>query len=303
MAMNMRWCARAVTCANVVWYTSLCMRTVHEKNHVWGVSMHLPSVTVDRHRLQTKPTVTKKSLNIFLWAHFQFHSDVSHHEVLEEGCHLLYCPGEMDSATCSPDSRWRRFLRASSSKMGSKSQRPIFARLVQGEIPVSSVSFKFLCWEMIRTVFFCKFVHLFALLFRPSDCELWFTSNWISEKSIVNTCKMSALRVNSFAASLPRIPGNMVLFLFFGFAVSSTMTTPFLDSVVRDRVHPILVLCNFLLDSLSSKKCPQVQYTMPWFQKRRQWEHCTFGKVSHNSNNYTLPISRIIAFELSLSGL
>ena len=46
---------------------------------------------------------------------------------------------------------------------------------------------------------------------------------------------MFTLRVNFLAAPLPRIPGNMVLFLFFGFAVSSTMATPFLDHVVRDR--------------------------------------------------------------------
>ena len=59
--------------------------------------------------------------------------------------------------------------------------------------------------------------------------------NWISEKSIVNTCKMSTLRVNFLAASPPRIPGCVVLFLFFGFAVSSTMTAPFLDHTVRDR--------------------------------------------------------------------
>ena len=56
----------------------------------------------------------------------------------------------------------------------------------------------------------------------------------VSEKTIVNTFVMFILRVNSFAASLPRIPGYMVLFLFFGFAVSSTMATPFLDHVVRD---------------------------------------------------------------------
>ena len=30
-------------------------------------------------------------------------------------------------------------------------------------------------------------------------------------------------------------PKTVVLFLFFGFAVSSTMTAPFLDHVVRDR--------------------------------------------------------------------
>ena len=46
---------------------------------------------------------------------------------------------------------------------------------------------------------------------------------------------MFTLRVNFLEASLPSIPGNMVLFLFFGFAMSSTMTAPFLDHVVRDR--------------------------------------------------------------------
>ena len=130
---------------------------------------------------------------------------------------------------------WTIFDRDSSSKIGSKFHGPIFAWHVQDEIPLSSVSSLFLWSEMICMVFFCKFVHLFALLFCPSDCELWFTITWISEKSIVNICKMSTLRVNFLAASLPRIPGYMVLFLFFGFAVSSTMTTPFLDHVVRDR--------------------------------------------------------------------
>ena len=51
----------------------------------------------------------------------------------------------------------------------------------------------------------------------------------------MNTFEMFILRVNSSAASLPRIPSCMVLFLFFSFAVSSTMATTFLDHVVRDR--------------------------------------------------------------------
>ena len=59
---------------------------------------------------------------------------------------------------------------------------------------------------------------------------------------------MFTLRVNSFAASLPRFEGYMVLFLFFSFAVSSTMATPFLDHVVRDREHPVLVyeICGWI---------------------------------------------------------
>ena len=35
----------------------------------------------------------------------------------------------------------------------------------------------------------------------------------------MNTCKMSTLRVNFLAASLPRIPGYMVFSLYFGLEV------------------------------------------------------------------------------------
>ena len=77
---------------------------------------------------------------------------------------------------------------------------------------------------MVRVILFCQFVHLYALLL-----------DLVSEKTIVNTFEMFTLRVNSFVASLPRIPGNAVLFLFFSFTVSSTMATEFLDHVVRDR--------------------------------------------------------------------
>ena len=50
------------------------------------------------------------------------------------------------------------------------------------------------------------------------------TANWISEKSIVNTCKMFTLKVDFLSTSLPRIPSQMVLFLYFGLAMSSTMS-------------------------------------------------------------------------------
>ena len=50
----------------------------------------------------------------------------------------------------------------------------------------------------------------------------------------MNSFVMFILRVNSFAASLPRVEGYTVLFLFFSFAVSSTMATPFLDHALRD---------------------------------------------------------------------
>ena len=63
-------------------------------------------------------------------------------------------------------------------------------------------------------VFFCKFVHLFALLFCPSECELWFAIDLVSEKAIVNTCNMSTLRINFLAASF-RLYGTLSVLRFF----------------------------------------------------------------------------------------
>ena len=80
----------------------------------------------------------------------------------------------------------------------------------------------------------CKFVNFFALLLGPANFELRFTIDLVFEKTTVNTFVMYTLRVNFLAASLQRIPGFLVLFLFFGCPMSSTMTAPFLHHVVRD---------------------------------------------------------------------
>ena len=97
-----------------------------EKWRVKCICLHTPSVTVDRYRLWTAPIVTKSWLNFFLWAHFQFHSDLSHHDVLEEGCHLLHCSGEMGFSTCSPDSCWRRFLKETAPRKSGRSLIGLF---------------------------------------------------------------------------------------------------------------------------------------------------------------------------------
>ena len=88
---------------------------------------------------------------------------------------------------------------------------------------------------MVRVILLCQLVHLCALSLGPANFEFRFTIDLVSENTIVNTFVQFILRVNSFAASLPRVEGYVVLFLFFSFAVSSTMATPFLDHVVRDR--------------------------------------------------------------------
>ena len=55
----------------------------------------------------------------------------------------------------------------------------------------------------------------------------------------------------------------------------------FLDHVVRDRER---IQSQFVKLSsgfaFNTQNCPQMQYTIPWLQERRQWEYCTFGKVS-----------------------
>ena len=191
----------------------------------------------------------------------------------------------------------------SSSKIGSKFYRPIFVWFLQGETPLSLESSLFLWSETICMVLFCKFVQLFALLFCPSDCELWFTTNWISEESIVSTCKISTMRVNFLAASLPRIPGYTVLFSFFGFAMSSTMTASFLYHVVRDRecVQSLFFKLSSGFAVNQELFANAVHNSLIPIKKTERTLY--FWKVSHNSNNSTLPDSRIIAFELLLNGL
>ena len=146
-----------------------------------------------------------------------------------------------------------------SSKVCSTSHRRILARFVQCEIPLSLMSLKFLFGYTVRVILLCQLVHLEALLLGPANFELRFTIDLVSKITIVNSFPMFFLAVDFFAASVPRVAGDMVLFLCFSFAVPSTMESPLLDHVVRVVRAPSLSLLNFLLDSLSTKKCPQVQ--------------------------------------------
>ena len=178
--------------------------------------------------------------------------------MLEEGCHVLYYSGEIGSSTFSADSWCSRFLIDSSSKIGSKFQRPILAWLIQGEIPLSFVSSLLLWSETICMVFFGKLVQLHALLFCPSDCELWFTMIWISEESIVNTCEMSTLRVQvscSISSTHSRLYGTLSVLRFL--PCRAPRLRPFFITKFRTESASSLGLCNFLLDSLSTKNCPQ----------------------------------------------
>ena len=101
--------------------------------------------------------------------------------------------------------------------------------------------------------------------------ELRITIYLVSKKTIVNSFVMFFLAVNSFATSLPRVEGDMVLFLCFSFTVPSTMGSPLLGHVVRER------------ESIQS---PVVKF---FFWIRFQPRGVRKCNVSRNSNNSTLP--------------
>ena len=103
-------------------------------------------------------------------------------------------------------------------------------------------------------------------------------------------------------ASPLRIVGHEMLLLYLNFAVPNTMKLHFFwwrsAGLRASNRH----WWKFWLDSLSTKRCPQVQWTFPWFNNEGIMSLALFGIVSRNSNNSTLRISRIIAFDSSLNG-
>ena len=110
---------------------SVCALCRRKKGRVKCSCQHLPSVSVDRHQLLKKPTVTKreKDLGHFILFKKNYHElhqllDVSqfHQESLEEECHLRYCCGDIGSAISSPDSRWRRFLSETAAQKSDRSR-------------------------------------------------------------------------------------------------------------------------------------------------------------------------------------
>ena len=139
------------------------------ENDVWGVSVYTPVGYSGLLSTVNETNCNKKVTKQFLWAPpIPFR---------------LVPPWSAWGRMPSPFLLWKSgfcnlfawlavetvFERDSSSKIGSKSQRLIFAWLVQGEKPVSLVSFTFLCGEMIRMVFLLQVRPSLALLFCPHD--------------------------------------------------------------------------------------------------------------------------------------
>ena len=130
----------------------------------------------------------------------------------------------------------------------------------------------------------------------PANFELRITIYWVSLEAIVNSIKIL------FDTSPPRIVGQEMLFLCLNLAVPSTTRWPLSDDVVRDwesiQSPLVKILAGFDFNQEMSTSAIDDSY-----KELTHSEHCTFGIVSHNSNNSTLPMSRIIAFDSSLNGL
>ena len=157
--------------------------------------------------------------------------------------------------------------------------------------PISLISLKGCA---VRVVFLCQFIHCDALLLNPANFELRITIYWISLEKIVNSSKIL------FDTSLPRVVDHKMLFLCVRFAVPSTMGSPLLSDVVRDGDCIQSPLTKIFTGFAFNKEMSTSAIDHSLIPTRRHSEHCTFGIVSHNSNNFKLPISRIIAFESSL---
>ena len=209
MTMDMVWCARTrswATWCDTHSVCALCKRKMTCEVFILTLPVdynNSPS-TVKRNQLQQKKM--KWPLNNFIMS------------------------STNSNQTCPTKNRLRKSVISCiavellvRSKIWSKSHKRVLAWLIRCEI---SLSF---------CILLCQFVHLFALLLGPANCESRIATDLHSEKKIVNTFVKFTLRVNSLAASLPRVPVYMILFLFFSFAVSSTMATPCLDHVVRYR--------------------------------------------------------------------
>ena len=206
---------------------------VHEKITVWGCSVHTPSVTVDRNQLQNETNCNKKERieqnKCELTSNSIRMSTTTRNLKLKANVAILYVgqlercpccirlcwPGWMGSSIGSPDLWCKRFFTMTAALYSDRSFiDPFFPTFVQSKIPLSLVSSLVLWSEFVCMVFFRKFVPLFALLFWPSDCEFWVTINWISEKSIVNTCKMITLGVRlSYSISSTHSKPNGILFV------------------------------------------------------------------------------------------
>ena len=113
--------------------------------------------------------------------------------------------------------------------------------------------FEFLFRETVRVILLCQLVHLYALLLGPANFELRFTTDlfFFFLKTIVNTFVMFILRVNSFAASLPRwrLFGTLSVLRFLPYR--APWQRPFLITWCGIERASSLSLPNFLLEELA----------------------------------------------------
>ena len=161
------WCKHIIQCAHCA----------GEKWRVRCSCLRTPSVTVDRHRLYTKPAVTKKMkwpLKNFIMSSTSFWTCSSMSRLRKSAISWIAVEKlvlQPVRQTHGEDGFWEGLQLENLVEVA---KARFFAWPIQGKISLSLVSFEFLCREMARVILFCQFVHLYALLFCPTNCELWF---------------------------------------------------------------------------------------------------------------------------------
>ena len=178
------------------------------KSHVWGFVQRRQTTVLLPCRFARK-LICGLSLN-----YHELHQESLHCHQLEEDlddwCHFWYFQNGTGLSCCCPDSWCRRFNLVNASLKSERSLAgPVFARIIERDPPILSVSKVFCLRQMIRDIFLRKFVHLDTDFFSSIMFELRFTKFRIFQESIVNPFK------TPLDASLSQIMGNMIISLFF----------------------------------------------------------------------------------------
>ena len=147
-------------------------------------------------------------------------------EELDDWCQYRYFQNGTGLSCRSPDSWCRRFNVVNVSLKSERSFNGPDLRIIGRDPPILSVS-KVLCLRhMIGEIFLRKLVHLDTELFSSIMFELRCTKFTIVQKPIADPFK------TPLDASLSQNLGNMIIWLFCSFPISTAMRSPLLNYII-----------------------------------------------------------------------
>ena len=174
----------------------------------------------------------------------------------------------------------------------------VISRLFERDPPIVLVVKVFFFGRMIGVIFICKNVPCTTNVFSSTVFNQSPTEILISQESVMDSFVVPSLCI-SFSSYWP---DNILCFLevfpyLWPWGLHFLITYSGIDR--RSNVFSMKPR----LATLSFKRCPHVQWTMPSLQYHRHALHSVLGSVSNSSKSSTLPTSWIIRFDSGLSGL